>query len=239
MLNMLIIDDEISCIKKLISYIFKNEENVRLLDIASNGIEALEILDKNKADIILLDLKMSKMNGINLIEKLERQKLKIYEKSIIVITAEDVMLQKIIKSPLIYSYQLKPIEQDNLLKDINDIVREKSLIEKNEKLDKKIVSELKYLNYNLTHLGTQYLKECIKIDFLKYEGEAENLSKQIYPIIAKKYKKKVFSIKNNIIKATSYMYNECKIEILMKYFGYDIDYKPTPKTVIKAIVRKL
>lgn len=47
MLNMLIIDDEISCIKKLISYIFKNEENVRLLDIASNGIEALEILDKN------------------------------------------------------------------------------------------------------------------------------------------------------------------------------------------------
>lgn len=134
---MLIIDDEISCIKKLISYIFKNEENVRLLDIASNGIEALEILDKNKADIILLDLKMSKMNGINLIEKLERQKLKIYEKSIIVITAEDVMLQKIIKSPLIYSYQLKPIEQDNLLKDINDIVREKSLIEKNEKLDKK------------------------------------------------------------------------------------------------------
>lgn len=81
---MLIIDDEISCIKKLISYIFKNEENVRLLDIASNGIEALEILDKNKADIILLDLKMSKMNGINLIEKLERQKLKIYEKSIIV-----------------------------------------------------------------------------------------------------------------------------------------------------------
>lgn len=182
---------------------------------------------------------MSKMNGINLIEKLERKKLKIYEKSIIVITAEDVMLQKIIKSPLIYSYQLKPIEQDNLLKDINDIVREKSLIEKNEKLDKKIVSELKYLNYNLTHLGTQYLKECIKIDFLKYDGEAENLSKQIYPMIAKKYKKKVFSIKNNIIKATSYMYNECKIEILMKYFGYDIDYKPTPKTVIKAIVRKL
>lgn len=239
MLNMLIIDDEISCIKKLISSIFKNEENVRLLDIATNGIEALEILDKNKVDIILLDLKMPKMNGVELIEKLESKKLKTYEKSIIVITAEDFMLQKIIKSPLLYSYQLKPITQERVLKDINDIIKEKSLIVKNEKLDRKIVSELKYLNYNLTHLGTQYLKECIKIDFLKYNGEAENLSKQIYPMIAKKYKKKVFSIKNNIIKATSYMYNECKIEVLMKYFGYEIDYKPTPKTVIKAIVRKL
>lgn len=105
MLNMLIIDDEISCIKKLISSIFKNEENVRLLDIATNGIEALEILDKNKVDIILLDLKMPKMNGVELIEKLESKKLKTYEKSIIVITAEDFMLQKIIKSPLLYSYK--------------------------------------------------------------------------------------------------------------------------------------
>lgn len=35
------------------------------------------------------------------------------------------------------------------------------------------------------------------------------------------------------------MYNECKIETLMKYFGYEIDYKPTPKIVIKAIIRKL
>ena len=239
MLNMLIIDDEMSCIKRLISDILKNEQDVRLLDIATNGIEALNILEKNKVDIILLDLKMPKMNGIDLIGDLERRKLQLYEKSIIVITAEDLMLQKIIKSPLIYSYQLKPIVQEMLLKDIKDIIKEKSLIEKNEKLDKKIVSELKYLNYNLTHLGTQYLKECIKIDFLKYNGEAENLSKQIYPMIAKKYNKKIFSIKNNIIKATTYMYNECKIENLMKYFGYEIDYKPTPKIVIKAIVRKL
>ena len=213
MLNMLIIDDEMSCIKRLISDILKNEQDVRLLDIATNGIEALNILEKNKVDIILLDLKMPKMNGIDLIGDLERRKLQLYEKSIIVITAEDLMLQKIIKSPLIYSYQLKPIVQEMLLKDIKDIIKEKSLIEKNEKLDKKIVSELKYLNYNL--------------------------SKQIYPMIAKKYNKKIFSIKNNIIKATSYMYNECKIENLMKYFGYEIDYKPTPKIVIKAIVRKL
>lgn len=181
---MLIVDDSMNYIKKLISSILKKEECIRLLDIATNGLEALDILTKNKVDIILLDLKMPKMNGIGLIKELEKQKLKVYEKSIIVITAEDLMLQEIVKSPLIYSYQLKPISQESLLKNINDIIKEKLLIKRDEDIDRKIISELKSLNYNLTHIGTKYLKECIKIDLLKYNGEAENLSKQIYPIIA-------------------------------------------------------
>lgn len=239
MINMLIVDDSMIYIKKVISLILKREECIRLLDIATNGLETLDILTKNKVDIILLDLKMPKMNGVELIKELEKQRSKVYEKSIIVITAEDLMLQEIVKSPLIYSYQLKPISQESLLKNINDIIKEKLLIKRDEDLDRKIISELQSLNYNLIHIGTKYLKECIKIDLIKYNGEAENLSKQIYPIIAKRYKKTIFSIKNNIIKATNYMYNECEIETLMNYFGYEIDYKPTPKIVIKAVIRKL
>ena len=236
---MLIVDDQLNCIKNLISSILKNEEKIRLIDVATNGIEALNILNKNKIDIILLDLKMPKMNGVELIKKLEKQQNNIYEKSIIIITGEVSMLKEILRSPLVYSFQLKPTSQENLLKNLNDIITEKIVIKNEENLDKKIIAELKYLNYNFAHIGTEYLKECIKIDFLQYNGEAENLNTQIYPILAKKHNKKIFSIKNNIINTTNYMYNECQIEKLMQYFGYKIDYKPTPKAIIKTIINKL
>lgn len=138
MLNMLIVDDQLNCIKNLISSILKNEEKIRLIDVATNGIEALNILNKNKIDIILLDLKMPKMNGVELIKKLEKQQNNIYEKSIIIITGEVSMLKEILRSPLVYSFQLKPTSQENLLKNLNDIITEKIVIKNEENLDKKL-----------------------------------------------------------------------------------------------------
>lgn len=135
---MLIVDDQLNCIKNLISSILKNEEKIRLIDVATNGIEALNILNKNKIDIILLDLKMPKMNGVELIKKLEKQQNNIYEKSIIIITGEVSMLKEILRSPLVYSFQLKPTSQENLLKNLNDIITEKIVIKNEENLDKKI-----------------------------------------------------------------------------------------------------
>lgn len=239
LLNMLIVDDDINCAKTLVSYILKNNKEIRLIDIALDGEEALNIVKNNNVDIILLDLKMPKVNGIEFINYLSEKNI-IEEDSIIVITGEETLLGKIIKNPLVYCYSIKPVEKQSILSKICNLVNQKNVIRKtNEELDKNILKELEYLGYNLSHCGTKYLLDCIKIDYIKYDGEAENITKQIYPIISKKYHKTNFSIKNNIIKATDYMYNECEEKKLLKYFHYIVDTKPTPKTIIKTIVRKL
>lgn len=239
MLNMLIVEENMIYIKKLISLILKNEENLRLLDVATDGAEALEILTKNRIDIVLLDLKIPKIDGIELIKSLEKFNFDMYKQSIIVINEDNIMLQNIKQSSLVYSYKIKPIPPQNLLSDIESLISYKLLNQKDNNIDKKIMEELKYINYNSSHKGTTYIKECIKIDYIQYNGEAENISKQIYPILVKKYNKSESLIKNSIIKATDYMYNECEIKKLMKYFKCDEDYKPTPKKVIKTIIRKL
>ena len=46
MLNMLIVDDNMTYVKMLISTILKKEENMKLIDIANNGEEALKILEE-------------------------------------------------------------------------------------------------------------------------------------------------------------------------------------------------
>src|SRR6185312_7371301 len=41
--------------------------------LAANGIEALEILDKEKLSLVISDVRMPKMNGVELLEAIQRR----------------------------------------------------------------------------------------------------------------------------------------------------------------------
>lgn len=69
--------------------------------------------------------------------------------------------------------------------------------------------------------------------------DSKNLSKNIYPLIAKKYNKSVNNIHTNIKQATKYMYRDCDSNILKNYFCFYDDVKPTEKQVIYTILNKL
>ena len=67
-LNILIVDDErdiLEPIKDMLDSFFLN------CDTATNGIEALELYEKNKYDIVLTDINMPKMDGIELSKKIK------------------------------------------------------------------------------------------------------------------------------------------------------------------------
>lgn len=83
-------------------------------------------------------------------------------------------------------------------------------------IDDKIYDELEKINYNHIYIGTEYLKESIKFDYLKYNREASNIQKQLYSLVANEYKTSIFNVKNNIIKATNLMYLNCDIIKLKK-----------------------
>ena len=58
MFNMLIVDDNIFYAKKLVNIIGDNIENIRILNVATSGFEAINMLQKDNIDIVLLDLKI-------------------------------------------------------------------------------------------------------------------------------------------------------------------------------------
>jgi CheY-like chemotaxis protein len=60
-LNVLLVDD--NCINlKVISLMLKNLGHQA--DIAKNGIEAIELLEQKSYDIVLMDIQMPKMDGL-------------------------------------------------------------------------------------------------------------------------------------------------------------------------------
>ena len=83
--NILIVDDS-ALMRRVESDIIKSDERFTVLDTATNGLEAFDLVTRNssKYDAVVLDINMPKMNGIEFLEALEKQKIK--QKIIIVST---------------------------------------------------------------------------------------------------------------------------------------------------------
>lgn len=123
MQNLLIVEDNLIQSHFLVNSICKNIPNIRLYNIVSTGIEAIEIIKREKVDIIILDLKLPDMNGIDIIKYIEQNNIVKYISSIIIITGEISLLAKIIGNKYVYSYCSKTNTTDsaiNLIRDLAD-----------------------------------------------------------------------------------------------------------------------
>lgn len=68
MINILVVEDDIIQLKQIVNYISQKNENVKLCGLTFSGDEALNLLMTEKIDIILLDLKLNGMSGVDVIK---------------------------------------------------------------------------------------------------------------------------------------------------------------------------
>ncbi|RSU14701.1 hypothetical protein CBF27_01620 [Vagococcus acidifermentans] len=117
-LKLLIVDDEkliLKGIKQLIE-----QANLKLTDIylANSGQEALAIFQKERPEIVMTDIRMPKMSGLDLIK--EMKKLPIPFKSIIISSYDDFSYAKEGILLGIENYLIKPINQTELIQTIQE-----------------------------------------------------------------------------------------------------------------------
>lgn len=76
--KILIVDDS-ALMRRLISDIINSDNRFCVKDLATNGLEALDLIIKNRLlyDAVVLDINMPKMNGLELLEQLQKNKIKI------------------------------------------------------------------------------------------------------------------------------------------------------------------
>ncbi len=91
--NILLIDDE-ELILKDIAFLIK--KHVKEVHTANNGFEALEVLKKKDIDIIVTDIKMPKLDGIEMMKSIRESG---YETPVIVYTSfgNDQIINSILK----------------------------------------------------------------------------------------------------------------------------------------------
>lgn len=237
--NLLIVEDDIIQSHFMVNYICEKFPSIRLYNIATTGKEAINIIKEQKVDIILLDLNLPDMTGIDIINYIKENNMTKYDSSIIIVTGEMDLLRQVIGSKYVYSYCSKIDGFNSITNDIKQLLNETKKYTQRNLIDEQIKTELQKLNFNFSYIGTKYLSECIYECFYKNNIYDINFIKEIYPHISKKYHKTINSVKASICQATTIMYYNNDEKILSDYFGYKIITKPKPKDVIITVLEKI
>lgn len=118
MLNIVVVDDNESIRMLLTTYLTRDGYNVFA---ASDGLEALDVLDKEHIDLMIIDIMMPNMDGYTLTNEIRTSK---YSLPILMITAKESFADK--KKGFIFGiddYMVKPIDFDEMLLRVAALLR--------------------------------------------------------------------------------------------------------------------
>jgi two-component system nitrogen regulation response regulator NtrX len=135
MSKILIIEDEIAIRRVLVSILSEENESYEV-DVAEDGVIGLEKIKENDYDLVLCDIKMPRMDGVELLEAVKKIDTEI---PIVMISGHGDMETAINTMRLgAFDYISKPPDLNRLLNTVRNALDRKKLVVENKILKKKV-----------------------------------------------------------------------------------------------------
>lgn len=257
----LVVADDNREFSKIVAQFISAQEEFEVVGIAKDGLEALRLIEKEKPHIVILDIIMSHLDGLGVLERLNQSNTTYFPK-VVVLSAvgQDSITQRAIQLGASY-YMVKPFDFNifiERLKQIADIsysshsndnddgievmVKEVNNTNYREKdLETKITKIIQEIGVPAHIKGYLYIREAINmvIDDMDYLGA---VTKELYPAVASKFSTTPSRVERAIRHAIEVAWNRGKIETLDRIFGYTVSNskgKPTNSEFIALIADKL
>ena len=165
MIKLMIVDDE-QIVREGIKFILEKEfkESIKIVAMAKTGREAIESFEECRPQIVLMDIQMPGINGIDAIEAIKSQNKKV--KVVIVSAYEQFEYAKSAVKLGVDDYILKPINKQRFTEIINKLIEdiriEKSQKQKEMEIQEKLDKILPVLEHGYIYsilMNNDYQKE--------------------------------------------------------------------------------
>ena len=223
----------------------------KYVDEASNGEDALIKISRTHPDVVILDIWLSKLDGIGVIRNTRSIDFgKDKAPSFIVVSM--VSNQNIFMEATNAGAEmciLKPYDQGSLCNHIKDVLRNRlrsalpSFVENTQEPD--IETQVTKIIHQIgvpAHIkGYQYLRTAILMT-IKDSDAINSVTKVLYPSVAKKYQTTTSRVERAIRHAIEVAWDRGDVDTLNSYFGYTIQNnrgKPTNSEFIAMIADNL
>lgn len=242
--KILICDENTEERKKIAEYLVKS--GFRFVDEAQNGDIAMEKLSKNAYDIIIVDLWLSRVDGIGIIRASHTRShtnppsiilMSPVNKQSVLIEASDAGADVCI---------LKPFELSTLEAHARSIIKMRSKntlteLSENADMESRVTKVIHQIGVPAHIKGYQYLRTAILMTMENNEI-INSVTKVLYPTVAKKYGTTTSRVERAIRHAIEVAWDRGDVDTLNSYFGYTIQNsrgKPTNSEFIAMIADNL
>ena len=237
-------------LRKMLTDFFSAKDDVELIGEATNGVDALELIEKLEPDVMLLDMIMPQMDGF---ETLKRIRSTAYAKKpeVIALTAlcRDDFIVRAIDLGARY-YMVKPFDFDLLYQRVQEAgscSREKSAVVSipatvNQKtLDEMTANMFLTIGIPAHIKGYQYLRTGVQL-VVQAPEMINRITKELYPTIARRFNTSSSKVERAIRHAIEVAWARGRIDVLNQVFGKNVctlAEKPTNGEFIALVADKL
>ena len=252
-----IFDDNVD-FAQILNKFLSGKEGIKVIGMAHNGEDAVDMIEKLNPDIALLDVIMPQLDGIGVLEKLDILN-KPRKTKIMVLSAvgQDAVTQRTMALGAQY-YMIKPFDLDTLVSRLveiqnglienipsNETIIKSPFISLMKKGDDSIESLATKIRHEVgipAHIkGYQYIREGIVLAVNDIES-INSITKIMYPTLAKKFKTTPSRVERAIRHAIEVAWSRGDMNVNNEMFGNTISAskgKPTNSEFIAMVADKL
>jgi len=252
-IKIVVADDNRNLCQMLQNYL-QSQEDLHVLGVAFNGVEAWDLIQAQEPDLIIIDLVMPSLDGLGVLERINARST-MQRPKIIMLTAfgQESLTHQAMLLGVDY-FILKPFDLEILGKRIRSLTQESGMQTMVSPSTATVTSSGSGINLGVevtsmmhqigipAHVkGYQYIRDAILmvVEDVSLLGA---VTKELYPAIAKKYDTAPSRVERGIRHAIELAWERGHTETLKRIFGYSMNIerqKPTNSEFVALLADKL